>query len=195
MQCLDEDALNLLFYEARTARSWKKKGVAEEVLYKLHNLFVMGPTSNNAQPARIIYIKSNEAKARLGPCLSKGNMEKSMSAPVTAIIGYDVSFHRQLDALSGFKGSGAYFAENVSAARAFAFRNSSLQGGYFIIAARALGLDVGPMSGFDNSAIDKEFFSGTDIKSNFLCNIGFGDFTNITPRPRRVKFEEISNIL
>tara|TARA_B100000900_G_scaffold404471_1_gene412869 strand:+ start:76 stop:705 length:630 start_codon:yes stop_codon:yes gene_type:complete len=195
MQCLDEGALNLLFYGARTARNWQKKEVADEVLYKLHSLFVMGPTSNNAQPARVLYIQSKEAKSRLWPCLSKGNLEKSMAAPVTAIIGYDLKFYAKLDELSGLPGSGARFVKNPSKVEPFAFRNCSLQGGYFIIAARALGLDVGPMSGFDNLAVDNEFFAGTNIKSNFLCNIGFGDFAKIQPRPRRVSFEEISDII
>ena len=195
MQCLDEGALNLLFYGARTARNWQKKEVAKEVLYKLHSLFVMGPTSNNAQPARVLYIKSKKAKARLRPCLSKGNLEKSMAAPVTAIIGYDLQFYAKLDELSGLPGSGARFVKNPSTVEPFAFRNCSLKGGYFIVAARALGLDVGPMSGFDNSAVDNEFFAGTNIKSNFLCNIGFGDFAKIQPRQRRVSFEEISDII
>ena len=195
MQCLDESALNLLFYGARTARNWQKKEVAKEVLYKLHGLFVMGPTSNNAQPARVLYIKSKEAKSRLWPCLSKGNLEKSMAAPVTAIIGYDLKFYTKLDELSGLPGSGARFVKNPPTVEPFAFRNCSLQGGYFIIAARALGLDVGPMSGFDNLAVDNEFFAGTNIKSNFLCNIGFGDFAKTQPRQRRVSFEEISDVI
>ncbi|HAT34302.1 MAG TPA: malonic semialdehyde reductase [Rhodospirillaceae bacterium] len=192
---LDDNGLDLLFREARSLRAWTDAPVSDELLHQLHDVFIMAPTANNAQPVRVLYVKSDEAKKRLIPCLNEGNVEKTMTAPATAIIGHDLAFHETFDELSGREGGGARFADNAAAAETFAFRNGSLQGGYFMLAVRALGLDVGPMSGFNNEAVDKEFFAGTEIKSNFLCNIGYGDPSGMRPRGRRFAFNEISEIL
>jgi len=195
IEALNENSLGLLFGDARSFREWSGEPVPDPLLHQLHNLFIMPPTANNAQPARVFYVKSAKAKERLKPCLGDGNVDKTMSAPVTAIIGYDLAFHERIDELSGKAGGGERFAKNPEAAQEFSFRNGSLQGAYFMIAARAIGLDVGPMSGFNNEAVDKEFFAGTEIKSNFLCNIGYGDPSGLRPRGPRLSFDDISKIL
>jgi 3-hydroxypropanoate dehydrogenase len=155
-------------------------------------LMKMGPTANNGLPARLQFVKSAAAKERLMPHLSEGNRDKVMKAPACAIIGYDLKFYEHppkgQDPLKGF-------ADKPEAALTYALRNSSLQGGYFILAARALGLDCGPMSGFSNEGVDKEFFAGTDVKSNFLCNVGYGDPAALRPRGPRFGFDEIARIL
>ena len=156
---------------ARTG-SGSQRDVPDSVLREIVDLMKMAPTANNSLPARIVFVKSKAAKERLKPHLSASNVDKTMSAPATAIVGYDLQFYQHppkgQDPLSGF-------ADSPEQAYTVAFRNGSLQGGYFIMAARALGLDCGPMSGFDNAGVDKEFFAGTDVKSNFLCNLGYGD--------------------
>lgn len=195
IEALNENSLDLLFGDARSFRAWTDKPVSDAQLHQLHELFIMPPTANNAQPARVLYVKSAEAKERLKPCLGDGNVDKTMSAPATAIIGYDLAFHERIDELSGKAGGGERFASNPAAAQGLAFRNGSLQGAYFILAARAIGLDVGAMSGFNNEAVDKEFFAGTEIKSNFLCNIGYGDPSGLRPRGPRLAFDEMSKIL
>ncbi len=156
----------------------------------------MGPTSANQSPARIVFVTSAEAKQRLSPHLSEGNRAKTMTAPVCAIIGYDLKFYDHLpmlfphtDAKSWFEGKPEKHIETS------AFRNGTLQGAYFIIAARALGLDTGPMSGFDNAGVDREFFAGTSVKSNFLCSLGYGDPSGIFPRSPRFSFEEMAKII
>ena len=193
--CLDADGLDLLFREARTHRVWTDRTVGDNLLHQLHELTIMAPTANNCLPARIFYIKSQAAKERLKPALSEGNVEKVMTAPVTAIVAYDLAFHNRMDELSGKVGAGAGFAANAEGAAIAAFRNGSLQGGYFMLAARALGLDVGAMSGFDNAAVDEEFFAGTEVKSNFLCNLGYGDSATLRPRGPRLTFADVSEIL
>src|SRR5262245_9989315 len=171
---LDEQALRQLFLDARTLRAWQPREVPDGLLREVVDLMKLAPTANNALPARIVFVKSEAAKARLKPHLNAGNVDQTMAAPATAIIGDDLEFHTHRPAgarpIQGLDGK-------PEKAREVAFRNGSLQGAYLIVAARALGLDCGPMSGFDNAGVDKEFFADTDIKSNFLCNLGYGDRT------------------
>jgi len=189
---LDDKALQQLFLAARTHRAWLPREVPDAVLKELVDLMKMGPTANNGLPARVIFVKSKAAKERLMPHLSEGNREKTMKAPACAIIGSDLSFHahppKGQDALAGY-------ADKLDRAQNYCARNGSLQGGYFIMAARALGLDCGPMSGFDNAGVDKEFFAGSDVKSNFLCNVGYGDPAALRPRGPRFTFEQIAQII
>jgi 3-hydroxypropanoate dehydrogenase len=156
----------------------------------------MGPTSANMSPMRIVFVKSREAKERLKPALSEGNVNKTMAAPVTAIIGMDVHFHEKLPKLFPHTDAKAWFKDLPEKALEYlALRNSSLQGAYFILAARALGLDCGPMSGFDNTKVDETFFAGTTVKSNFLCNLGYGDATKLHSRSPRLDFDEACQVL
>ena len=189
---LEEAVLRQLFLEARTHRAWQARDIPDNLLKELVDLTKMAPTANNSLPARIVFVKSKAAKERLKPHLSAGNVDKTMAAPVTAIVGYDLKFYvhppKGQDPLSAF-------ADKPEQARTMAFRNSSLQGGYLILAARSLGLDCGPMSGFDNAGVDKAFFTGTDVQSNFLCNLGFGDPAGLRPRGPRFDFDEIGKIL
>jgi 3-hydroxypropanoate dehydrogenase len=189
---LDQSALKQLFLDARTYRAWLPREVPDSLLREMVDLLKMGPTASNALPARLLFVKSKAAKERLKPHLNAGNVDKTMSAPVTAIVGYDARFFEHppkgQEPLGGF-------ADSPERAHIAALRNGSLQGGYLIIAARMLGLDCGPMSGFDNGGVDKEFFAGTDIKSNFLCNLGFGDGSGLRPRGPRFTFDEIASIL
>jgi 3-hydroxypropanoate dehydrogenase len=189
---LDDAALKQLFLDARTFRAWQPREVPDSLLRELVDLLKMGPTASNSLPARIVFVKSQAAKERLKPHLNAGNVDKTMSAPATAIVGYDARFFehppRGQEPLSGF-------TDKPERAQAVALRNGSLQGAYLIVAARALGLDCGPMSGFDNAGVDKEFFAGTDTKSNFLCNLGFGDPTGLRPRGPRFAFDEMATIL
>jgi len=189
---MDDAALKQLFLEARTHRAWQPRDVPDSLLKELVDLAKMAPTANNSLPARIVFVKSKSAKERLKPHLSAGNVDKTMAAPATAIVGYDLKFYthppKGQDPLSAF-------ADKPEQARTMAFRNGSLQGGYFILAARSLGLDCGPMSGFDNAGVDKEFFAGTDVQSNFLCNLGFGDPAGLRPRGPRFDFDQIAKIL
>ena len=162
------------------------------MLLELVDLMKWGPTASNTLPARIVFVRSKSAKERLRPLLSEGNRERTMLAPACAIIGYDAKFYRaSAEGTRSMPG----FAANPSGAQTAALRNSSLQGGYFVLAARALGLDVGPMSGFDNAGVDQEFFAGTDVKSNFLCNLGYGDPPKLRPRGPRFAFEEMASII
>jgi 3-hydroxypropanoate dehydrogenase len=189
---LDDIALKQLLLEARTHRAWQRREVPDGLLKELVDLMKMGPTTSNSLPARIIFVKSQAAKERLKPHLSAANVDKTMAAPATAIIGYDLKFYEHppkgQEPLTNFAGK-------PELAQTAALRNSSLQGGYLILAARALGLDAGPMSGFDNAGVDKEFFAGTDVKSNFLCNLGYGDAVGIRPRGPRFAFSEIATVL
>ncbi len=193
---ISQASIDQIFMDARTHNAWLDKPVEDATLEKLYSIMRMGPTSANCCPARIKWVKSDEAKARLKPLLMEGNQEKTMQAPVCAIIGYDVEFYERIpelfphnpDARNWFTGS-KEFAEQT------AFRNGTLQGAYLIIAARALGLDCGPMSGFDNAGVDKEFFAGTTIKSNFLCALGYGDASVLFPRSPRLAFTDATEIL
>lgn len=192
---LNDAALKQLFLDARTHNGWLDKPVSDELLKQLHQLTVMGPTAANSQPLRVVFVKSAEAKARLKPHLSPGNVDKTMAAPVTAIIASDYAFYEHLPTLFPHADAKSWYVGKEALIDATAFRNSSLQGGYFILAARALGLDTGPMSGFDNAGVDKEFFAGTAIKSNFLVNLGYGDVAKLFPRSPRPAFADVSKIL
>ena len=154
-----------------------------------------GPTSANSSPARIVFVKSKEAKEKLLPCMAEGNVEKTKAAPVTAIVAQDMEFYEKLPKLFPFADARAWFAGNKPLIESTAFRNSSLQGAYLIIAARSLGLDCGPMSGFDNAKVDAAFFQGTTWKSNFVCNLGYGDSSKLYPRAPRLDFNEACKIL
>ena len=189
---VDESALRQLFLQARTFRAWQQREVPDALLRELIDLMQLAPTANNGLPARIVFVKSPAAKARLKPHLSAGNVDKTMAAPVTAIVGYDLEFHAQRpQGQEPIKG----LADKPEQAQVVAFRNGSLQGAYLIMAARALGLDCGPMSGFDNAGVDREFFAGTSIRSNFLCNLGYGDRTGMRPRAARFPFDAVARIV
>lgn len=184
-----------LFDNARTHNAWQDRPVDDALLQRLYDLMKYGPTSANCCPARIIFVKSPEAKARLLPCMSEGNRAKTAAAPVTAIIGMDLKFYEKLPQLFPHNPAArTWFEGNEAVAQATAFRNSSLQGGYFIMAARALGLDCGPMSGFDAARVDAEFWAGTDVKTNFICNLGYGDPSGLFPRSPRLSFDEACRI-
>jgi 3-hydroxypropanoate dehydrogenase len=191
---LDAPALAQLFTEARTHNAWQDKQVSDALLRDLVELMRWAPTSANTSPARILFVKSPEAKARLKPLLMEGNIDKTMAAPVTAIIGHDLEFYEHLPRLFPHADARSWFVGKPDFIATSAFRNGTLQGGYFIIAARALGLDCGPMSGFDNAGVDAEFFAGKNIKSNFLCNLGYGDPQGLHPRSPRFDFEDIARI-
>ena len=203
-------ALDTLFREARTHTKWQSRPVTDQTLRDLYELLKWGPTSANAAPARFVFLRSPEAKARLRPALAPLNVEKTMTAPVTVIIAYDLKFYEQLPKLFPHSpGVGTLFEGNAELSDATAKRNSSLQGAYLIIAARALGLDCGPMSGFDQAKVDEEFFAagkpcfGCDqeffpeghVKSNFLCNLGYGESSALHPRLPRLPFNEACSIL
>jgi 3-hydroxypropanoate dehydrogenase len=192
-----DQALDLLFREARTQNAWKPDPVSESLLRQVYDLTKMGPTASNSGPARFIFVTSTAAKDRLKPFLFSTNGDKMIAAPVTVIVGHDLDFHAKLPQLFPHGGDQlqAYFAGAEHVAADTAFRNSSLQGAYFIIAARALGLDCGPMSGFDNAGVDKEFFPDGRIKSNFICTIGHGDPSGVWPRNPRLSFEEACQIV
>ncbi|MFO1112726.1 MAG: malonic semialdehyde reductase [Rhodospirillales bacterium] len=190
----DDAALDVMFREARTHTAWQDRPVEEDVLRAAWDLAKMGPTSANCQPARIVFVVSAEAKEKLRPALIPTNVEKTMSAPATAIIAYDLAFYEQLPELYPFADARSWFAGNEALIASTAFRNGSLQGGYFILAARALGLDCGPMSGFDNAAVDAAFFAGTQVRSNFLCNLGYGDASKLRVRNKRLSFDEACRI-
>jgi len=193
---LADDALDVLFRKARTHHAWLPKPVSDEELRALYDLMKWGPTSANTSPARLVFLRTPEAKQRLKPALSPGNLEKTMSAPVTAIIATDFKFYEKLIKL--FPHNPAIrenFAKNPQMAEMTGFRNGTLQGGYLILAARALGLDCGPMSGFDNAKVDAEFFPGGRLKSNFLCNLGHGDASKLIERHPRLDFDEACQLL
>ena len=192
---LNAKALDQLFHKARTHNAWQKRDVPDQLLRELVDLFKMGPTSANCSPARIVFIKSAAAKAKLKPHLMDGNVEKTMLAPVTAIIATDYRFYDHLPKLFPHTDAKAWFTGNKDFADTSAFRNATLQGGYFIVAARSLGLDCGPMSGFNNAGVDAEFFDGAEVKSNFLCNLGYGDPVGLRPRSPRFAFDEMAQIL
>jgi 3-hydroxypropanoate dehydrogenase len=210
MNRLDDAALDLIFRNARTHSAWLDKPVSDETLREIYEILKWGPTSANTSPARFIFLRGKAAKERLRPCLAPGNVEKTMTAPVTAIVAYDLKFYEKLPKLfphsPGMRGN---FEKNPQLVEVTARRNSSLQGAYLMIAARAMGLDCGPMSGFDNAKLDEEFFGagkeceGCDqeffpeghVKSNFLCNLGYGDSAKLYPRNPRLDFNEACDIL
>lgn len=192
---IDDGALAQLFLEARTHNAWQTTDVPDELLVRLVDTLKMGPTSANCSPARFVFVKSPEAKARLKPFLSPGNRDKTMAAPVTAIIGKDLEFYEHLPKLFPHTDAKSWFAGKPDHIRETAFRNGTLQGAYLILAARALGLDTGPMSGFDKAGVTKEFFGGTKVEANFLCNLGYGDASVLMPRSPRFAFDEIAKIV
>lgn len=189
---LDSKAHDTLFLEARTHNGWRDQPVGEDLLRRAWELARMGPTSANCSPLRIVFVRSREAKARLEPLLLAGNRAKTMAAPVTAIFGNDSRFYDLLPKLFPHTDARAWFAgpDKETLAEATAFRNGTLQAAYFMLAARSLGLDCGPMSGFDNAGVDREFFPGGRIKSNFICSLGYGDPAALFPRSPRLEFDE-----
>ena len=190
------DGVRTLFEDGRTFSHWTDRPVAPETLRDLADLMKWGPTSANCSPARIVFVASPDAKARLKPHLDLGNVDKTMAAPVTAVIGYDLAFYERLDRLFPHEpGARSWFAGKPDVIAATAFRNGSLQGGYFILAARAVGLDCGPMSGFDAAGVERDFFPGGDIRANFLCNLGYGDRSRLHPRSPRFTFDEFCSIV
>jgi 3-hydroxypropanoate dehydrogenase len=191
---LNEDALNQLFREARTYNGYLDKEVTEAQLHDIWELMKFGPTSANCLPARIIWCTSDEAKQKLAALAMPANGEKILKAPVTAIIGMDMEFYEQLPELFPHTDARSWFVGNAEMIEKTAFRNSSLQGAYFILAARALGLDTGAMSGFNNAAIDEAFFAGTNIKSNFISTLGYGDPASIFERSPRPEFGRFNSI-
>jgi 3-hydroxypropanoate dehydrogenase len=192
---LDETTLSILFTQARTHNGWLDKPVTNAQLAEIYELMKWGPTSANCSPARMVFVRSGEQKAKLLACMSPGNVEKTRTAPVTAIIGMDMAFYDQLPHLFPHADAKSWFVGNPPLIEATAFRNSSLQGGYFILAARAVGLDTGPMSGFDASRVEDLFFAGTQIKVNFICNLGYGDRTKLFERSPRMAFDQACAII
>src|SRR6266568_9265173 len=191
---LNDEALDQLFREARTYNAWLDRPVSDETLRRLYNLMKWGPTSANCSPARILFLRTPEAKQRLLPALSPANVDKTMKAPVTAIIAHDLKFYEKLSKLFPHNpGAREWFSNSPELAETTAFRNGTLQGAYFILAARSVGLDCGPMSGFDNAKVDQEFFPAplANVKSNFLCNLGHGDPSKLFPRSPRFDFDEV----
>lgn len=192
---VSNDALDQIFREARTHTAWLPEPVPVELLKRVYELARMGPTSANSSPARFVFLTTPEAKERLVPALAPGNVDKTRSAPVTAIIAWDSEFHEHLPRLFPQHDMRSVFLGKQALIEETAFRNSSLQGAYFILAARALGLDCGPMSGFDAKKADAEFFPDGKWKSNFLCNLGHGDKGKLFPRNPRLSFEEACLVL
>jgi 3-hydroxypropanoate dehydrogenase len=207
---LADEALDRLFREARTYTAWLDTPVTDDTLRRLYDLLKWGPTSANGSPARFVFLRSREAKERLRPTLSPGNIDKTMAAPVTVIVAYDLLFYEKLPKLWPHNPAmRKLFAANPQLVEVTAKRNSSLQGAYLMIAARALGLDCGPMSGFDNARLDEEFFGAGQecegceqeffpaghVKSNFLCNLGYGDVAGLYPRAPRLDFKEACTLI
>jgi len=192
---LSDEGLDLIFRKARTHRAWLDRPVPDALLRQVYELACLGPTSANCSPMRLLFVKSREAKERLRPSLSPGNVDKTMQAPVTAIIGHDLEFYEQLPRLFPTADMRANFVGKPELIPATAFRNGSLQGAYLMLAARALGLDCGGMSGFDNAKVDAEFFPEGRVKSNFLCNLGYGDAAKVAPRAPRLPFDEVGRVI
>jgi 3-hydroxypropanoate dehydrogenase len=194
-QPLADQALDILFRAARSHNGWQDQPVSDAELHQIYDLMKMGPTAANSCPARIVFVKSAEAKARLEPCLAPGNVEKSMSAPVVAIIGMDLEFYEHLAKLFPHTDARSWYVGKPDKIMEAAFRNSTLQGAYFILAARSLGLDAGPMSGFDADKVNAEFFPDGKVKVNFICALGHGDPEKLFPRHPRLDFEEACQVL
>ena len=192
---LSSDGLDLIFRKARTFDAWQNRSVPDDLLQRVYDLTKMGPTSANMCPARFLFIVSKQAKARLKPALAVGNIDKTMAAPVTVIIAHDLEFYDKLPKLFPHVDAKAWFVGKPEFIQESAFRNGTLQAAYFMIAARALGLDCGPMSGFDNKKVDEAFLTGTTWRSNFLCNLGYGEAATLHPRSPRLDFKEACRIL
>jgi 3-hydroxypropanoate dehydrogenase len=194
---LDQQALDQLFLKARTQNGWLPTPVTDDQLREVYDIMKMGPTSANTCPARLVFLRTPEAKARLLPALTPGNVDKTRAAPVTAIIGYDTRFFEWMPKklFTHRPDMAENYAKNSALAEITAFRNGTLQGAYFMLAARAVGLDVGGMSGFDNAKVDAEFFPDGRVKSNFLCNVGHGDSSKVLPKLPRLDFDEACTLL
>ncbi len=193
-QPLTDNALDQLFREARSYNAWSCEPVSDALLKELYELMKWGPTAANSCPARMVFVKSEAAKQRLKPCLAEGNVEKSMTAPVVAIIGMDLEFYEQLPKLFPHTDARSWYAGKPETIKENAERNSTLQGAYLILAARALGLDCGPMSGFDKAAIEAAFFPDGKVKANFICALGYGTSEKLYPRGPRLGFDEACRI-
>lgn len=192
---INDEALDVLFREARTHNGWEDREVSRPLMQAVYDLMKWGATSANCSPARFVFVASDEGKKRLAPLLLEGNRAKTLAAPCCVIIAQDMAFHDHLPKLFPHTDAKSWFDGNDALIEETAFRNATLQGAYFMIAARALGLDCGAMSGFDKAGVDKEFFADTTYQSNFLCNIGYGTDENMFPRSPRFDFEEICNIV
>jgi 3-hydroxypropanoate dehydrogenase len=193
---VSDDVLRQLFLDARTHNAWQQKDVPDAMLHEIIDLMKMGPTSANCLPARVVFVKSAAAKNRLAPFLSSANRPKTMDAPVCAIIGNDMQFYEHLPRLFPHNLTArTWFEGNAAVIEATAMRNGSLQGAYLMLAARSLGLDCGPMSGFDAAGVDKEFFPDGRVKTNFICNLGYGDPAGLFPRSPRFAFDEIAKVV
>ena len=195
---IDAQAIATLFTEARSQNGWLEKPVSDDELRRIYDLAKMGPTAANGQPMRLVFLRSKEAKERLRPALSPGNVDKTMSAPVVAIVAHDLDFHEKMT--KTFPHAPAMKAmfdgeAKLPVRQGYTMRNGSLSGGYLIMAIRAVGLQAGPMSGFDNAKVDAEFFAGTPVRSNFLCNIGHGDPSKVMARLPRLDFSEACTLL
>lgn len=195
VKSLDENGLDLLFRDARSQNGWQEKPVPDEMLRALYDTMKMGPTSANCSPLRLLFLRTAESKARLKPALSKGNLDKTLTAPVVAILGYDTHFYDHMKYLFPHVDAKPWFTSSEALALETAFRNSTLQGAYLMLAARAMGLDTGPMSGFEAAKVDAEFFAGTAVKTNFICGIGYGDASKVRKRLPRFRFEEVCQLL
>lgn len=194
MTTADDKTLDLIYRDARTHSAWLDKEVDDSLLVKAFDLTKMAPTSANCSPMRVVFVKSQDAKNKLKPCLAEGNVEKTMTAPVTAIFAHDMEFYEKLPKLFPHTDARSWFTGNDELIQSTAFRNGTLQAAYFMLAARAVGLDCGPMSGFDNDKLDEVFFKGTQFKSNFLCNLGYGDASKLHPRSPRFEFSEACKV-
>jgi len=194
-EIVNDSGLDQVFRQARTYRAWGPGEVSDVLLEAIYDLAKMGPTTVNSCPMRVAFLRSGEAKERLRPALDAGNVDKTMAAPVTAIIAYDLEFYEQFPKLAPQRDGRKMYGGKAQLIEETVMRNGSLQGAYFIIAARALGLDCGPMSGFDRRKVDETFFSGTAWRSNFLCNLGHGDPASLKPRAARLDFDEACRLL
>jgi 3-hydroxypropanoate dehydrogenase len=195
MTTLDPAGRDLLFNAARTHNGWTERPVSDATLREMFDLLKMAPTSANCSPARFVFLRSAQSRNRLVPALLPGNVEKTLAAPVTVIVASDLAFHEQLPRLFPHADARSWFAGNEDLIRETALRNGTLQGAYMMLAARAVGLDCGPMSGFDNAKVDAEFLAGTPWRSNFLCNLGHGDPSKLFPRSPRFQFEDACLVL
>lgn len=192
---IDDKALDTVFRDARSHNGWQDKPVSEAQLRELYNLMKWGPTSANCQPLRVVFVTTEQAKQRLKPCLAEGNVDKSMSAPVVAILGMDMEFYEQLPRVFPHTDARSWYAGKPEKIAETAFRNSSLQGAYFMVAARSIGLDCGPMSGFDANKVNAEFFPDGKVKVNFICALGSGDPAKLFDRLPRLDFDEVCEVI
>ena len=192
---LSDQTLDQLFRAARSQNGWQDKPVSDQQLQQIYHLMKWGPTSANSCPARLVFVRTDEAKQRLKPSLQEGNIEKSMTAPVVAIIGMDMEFYEEFTTLFPHADAKAWYVGKPEKIKESAFRDSSLQAAYLMLAARSIGLDCGPMSGFDNAVLDAEFFPDGKVKSNFICGIGYGDPAKVYPRLARLDFERVCQIV